>query len=44
MTEEERKTFKEIDPKKLQIDVNELKMKTQMIVAKSTEKMKKYRI
>ena len=44
MTEEEKKTFEEIDPKKLQINVNDLKMKTQMIVAQSTEKMKKYRI
>jgi hypothetical protein len=44
MTEKEKKKFEKINPKDFQVDVEDLKDKTQQIVSQSTEKMKKFRI
>jgi hypothetical protein len=39
MTEKPEKTFKKIDPKDFQINIDELKNNTQRIVSESTERI-----
>jgi hypothetical protein len=44
MTEKDEKEFKKINPKDLQVNIEELNSKTQRIVSESSERMKKFRI